>query len=79
MHSAYWSFCFGTKVFIRGGFPLGSSIMLSRLEGPYPQIGGWFGCGVPFRVLMCYCHGHEKLQEHELNQGHNKENKSQKM
>jgi hypothetical protein len=26
-----------------------------------------------------YCHIHEKLQEHELNRGHNKENKSQEM
>jgi hypothetical protein len=25
------------------------------------------------------CHGHEKLQEQELNQGHNKEKKSQKI
>jgi hypothetical protein len=25
------------------------------------------------------CHKHEKLQEHELSQGHNKENKSQEM
>jgi hypothetical protein len=32
--------------------------------------------------LMKVCsnyHGHEKLQEHELNQGHNKEKKSQEM
>jgi hypothetical protein len=27
----------------------------------------------------CVYHEHEKLQEHELNQGHNKENKSQEM
>jgi hypothetical protein len=26
-----------------------------------------------------YCHGHEKLQEQELNQRRNKENKSQEM
>jgi hypothetical protein len=25
------------------------------------------------------CHMHEKLQEHEVNQRHNKENKSQEM
>jgi hypothetical protein len=25
------------------------------------------------------CHGHKKLQEQKLNQGHNKENKSQKI
>ncbi len=26
-----------------------------------------------------YCHKHKKLQEQELNQGHNKEKKSQEM
>jgi len=29
--------------------------------------------------MLFLCHEHEKLQEQELNQGHNKENKSQKM
>ncbi len=26
-----------------------------------------------------FCHGHEKLQDQELSQGHNKEKKSQEM
>ncbi len=34
--------------------------------------------GAYFEPLQFY-HGHKKLQEHELNQGHNKENKSQEM
>jgi hypothetical protein len=29
--------------------------------------------------LGIMCHGHEKLQKQELNQGHNKENKSQEI
>jgi hypothetical protein len=29
--------------------------------------------------VLVFCHGHEKLQEQELNQGHNKENKLQEM
>ncbi len=31
-----------------------SFIMLFGLGGPQPQIGGWFECGVPFRVFLCY-------------------------
>jgi len=29
--------------------------------------------------MLFLCHEHKKLQEQELSQGHNKENKSQKM
>jgi hypothetical protein len=29
--------------------------------------------------MKIWCHGHKKLQEHELNQGDNKENESQEM
>ncbi len=32
----------------------GNSIMLFGFKGLQPQIGGWFGCGVPVRVFLCY-------------------------
>jgi hypothetical protein len=39
-----------------------------------PRTKGWGTLN-----LVCNCHRHKKLQEQELNQGHNKENKSQEM
>jgi hypothetical protein len=33
---------------------LGSFVVLFGLGGPQPHIGGRFGCGVPFKVLVCY-------------------------
>jgi hypothetical protein len=32
----------------------GSFIMLFGFKGPQPQIRGWFGCGLPIRVFLCY-------------------------
>jgi len=47
---------FGTKVFIHGGFPISSSMMLFGLGdlNPQPHTRGWFECGVPFKVFLCY-------------------------
>jgi hypothetical protein len=39
-------------MFIHGGFPLGSSTLLSGLREYH--IKGWFGHGVPFNVFLCY-------------------------
>jgi hypothetical protein len=46
--------CLGTKVFIHGGFPTYSFVMVFGLGGPRPSIRGRFGCGLPFKVFLCY-------------------------
>ncbi len=46
--------CLRTKVFIHGGFIISNFMMLSNLGEPQSQIRGRFGCGVPFKVLLCY-------------------------
>jgi hypothetical protein len=33
---------------------LSNLVVLFSTRGPHPQIRGQFGCGVPFKVLMCY-------------------------
>jgi hypothetical protein len=41
-------------MFIHGGFSINSFMILFGLRGLQPQRRGQFGCGVPFKVFLCY-------------------------